>query len=375
MRQPMAGVRVLDFTMFLAGPYATRLMADAGAEVIKVEPPAGDYMRVTAPNFEGASRQFAQVNCGKKSLELDLKDPEDWQAAMDLAAEVDVVVENFRPGVMDRLGLGYEAVKALNPNVIYCSVSGYGQTGPGASKPAFAPVVHAYCGFDMELMAWDKSLSKPPANRNTVADILAATHAYGAIATALFARERAGGGERIDVTLVDCMHNLTPFEFQAAQVDDPQRGIIFEPIRSKDGFLMIAPIGPANFLALTRAIGCEWMQTDERFIDPPTRVSNWQAILGEAENWALEFTAVDAAHRLEAEGCPAAPYRSTRQSIDDEQTNFRDSNVEIQDAGGAFVVPNTPFRFFARPVGAANWVAKQGANNEEMLGRPAKSKR
>jgi len=369
MKQPLNGVRVLDFTMFMAGPYATRLMADAGAEIIKVEPPGGDYMRGTAPNYGGDSRQFAQLNCGKKCISLNLKDPDDMAAAKKLVSEVDVVTENFRPGVMARLGLGYDVLQELNPKIILCSVSGYGQTGPSALRPAFAPVVHAASGYDLTLKEWDKSLEKPPANCSTVADILAATHAYGAIVTALFARDNGSGSEHIDVTLIDSMRHALLFEFQAAQTDDDHPRIIFEAIHAKDGFLMIAPVGPANYAALIRTIGADWMLDDDRFADTQSRARHWSVMLAEAESWALNHSAAEASRLLEAEGCPATPYFTPREMIDDLHNAARGSDVAMRDGGGDFLVPNTPFRFSSGTVGAAHWVAAYGEHNQEYLKR------
>ena len=154
MNGPLDGIRVLDFSAMVAGPYCTRLMADAGAEVIKVEPPEGDYMRTRAPIRAGESLYFGVLNTGKQSIALDLKKPEGVKLAREFAAASDIVVENFRPGVMKRLGLDYATLSAGNPELVYCSISGYGQTGKHASLPAYAPIVQAASGFDAAGMAY-----------------------------------------------------------------------------------------------------------------------------------------------------------------------------------------------------------------------------
>ena len=153
MSNALDRVRVLDFTTTIAGPHCTRLMADLGAEVIKIEAPEGDMMRSRLPIRNGASTSFGQLNAGKKSLVLDLKRPEAVAVVHRLVKSADVVVENFRPGVMARFGLDYPKLQPLNPALIYCAISGYGQTGPSADRPAYAPVIHASSGFDLAQIA------------------------------------------------------------------------------------------------------------------------------------------------------------------------------------------------------------------------------
>jgi CoA:oxalate CoA-transferase len=153
MTSAFSGLRVLDFTTTIAGPHCTRLLADLGAEVIKIESPDGDMMRTRPPLRDGASSYFGLLNAGKKSVVLDLKDARAVEAARRLAGGVDILVENYRPGVMRRLGLDYARLGGANPRLIYCSISGYGQTGPSADLPAYAPVVHATSGFDLANLA------------------------------------------------------------------------------------------------------------------------------------------------------------------------------------------------------------------------------
>ena len=144
----LAGIRVVDFTVVMSGPMCTRVLADAGADVIKVEPPGGDIVRQRPPFRAGLSTYFASMNCGKRSVVLDLQTKEGRQAAHELAGQADVVVENFRPGVMKRLGLDYDTLAGTNPRLIYCAISGFGQTGPMSQAPAYAPVIHAASGYE-----------------------------------------------------------------------------------------------------------------------------------------------------------------------------------------------------------------------------------
>ena len=162
---PLDGVRVLDFSIMLAGPYCARLLADVGAEVIKIESPEGDDMRLRSPLREGHSAYFGQLNAGKRSLALDLKNPDAINLIHQLIEKTDIVVENFRPGVMDRLGLGYDALRVINPQLIYCSISGYGQSGPAAERAAYAMIVHAESGFDRALMRYAGDRDRPAGGR------------------------------------------------------------------------------------------------------------------------------------------------------------------------------------------------------------------
>src|SRR5439155_15425801 len=154
-------LRVVDFTTTIAGPHCTRLLADLGAEVIKIEAPEGDMMRARPPLRNGASTSFGQLNTGKKSVVLDLKNPAAVAAVRRLVATADVLVENFRPGVMQRFGLDYPALQAVKPDLVYCSISGYGQTGPSAGLPAYAAVIHAASGYDLAQIAYQGGERRP----------------------------------------------------------------------------------------------------------------------------------------------------------------------------------------------------------------------
>jgi CoA:oxalate CoA-transferase len=181
---PLDGIRVLDFTNMLSGPYCTRLLADMGAEVIKVEPREGDHNRNRRPVRDGHSSFFGHLNCGKKSVLLNLKSEAGRKAAIGLAKAVDVVVENWRPGVAERLGVGYEALRKLNPGLVYCSISGFGQNGPMAQRPAYAPVVHAASGFDLAQVEYQGG-NKPANTATFIGDVFGGMSAYAGIQTAL----------------------------------------------------------------------------------------------------------------------------------------------------------------------------------------------
>lgn len=187
------GIRVLDFTAVMSGPYCTRLLADLGAEVIKVEPPEGDHIRLRPPLRDGRSAYFAQLNAGKNSMALNLKKPEARALICDLVPQCDVVVENYRPGVMKRLGLDYEALSKLNPKLVYCSISGFGQQGTWSGRSAYAPVLHATSGYDMANLDYQEGdVERPLKNGIFVADVLGGSMAFGAIQAAMYHALKTG---------------------------------------------------------------------------------------------------------------------------------------------------------------------------------------
>ncbi len=369
----LAGIRVLDLTMFLAGPYCSRLLADVGAEVIKIEPASGDFLRNAPPVVAGTSRYFAQLNSGKKSIVLNLKDPSDHQAFLTLAKAADVVVENFRPGVMKRLGLDYDAVRKVKPDVIYCSISGYGQSGPDASRPAFAPIVHAAGGVDISQFEYlNGALDKPPRNRNATADVLAGTHAFGAIAAALYARDKTGHGQYIDVPLIDSIHNLLGAELQVAQADGDQGPLVFSPIRANDGFVMATPISQANFEGLARTIKRPDLIDDPKYSTARARIKHFDELMAEAELWSLGHSAEYCEQQFLAEGCPATRYYSVLESIQQPGIAARGAVLELRDSEGSYLIPNSPFSTSNDPTERKTDVPSLGEHTSEIIA-PLKS--
>jgi CoA:oxalate CoA-transferase len=199
----LSGLRVVDFTIVMSGPMCTRMLADAGADVVKIEPPDGDVVRQRPPLRGGISTYYASMNCGKRSVVLDLQTEAGRGLARDLALKADVVVENFRPGVMKRLGLDHETLARDHPRLVYASISGFGQSGPRAQTPAYAPVIHAASGYELAHSEYQRGTDRPANNGIFLADVLGASHAFGAIQMALYERERSGLGQYIDVSLMD----------------------------------------------------------------------------------------------------------------------------------------------------------------------------
>ena len=366
---PLEGVRVLDFSIMLAGPYCARLLADVGAEVIKIEPPEGDDMRLRTPVRDGHSAYFGQLNAGKKSLALDLKNAEAIALVRRLVAEADILVENFRPGVMDRLGLGYEALREINPRLIYCSISGYGQSGADAERAAYAMIVHAESGFDRSLMRYAGDRDRPAAGAIFVADVLGGIFGYSAIQTALVQRSRTGKGQRIDVALMDCMLNLLVYELQEAQFPIRSSRPTYGPVRARDGDLLIAPVTARNFVALCEVTGQDELANDPRFNALPARGANWTAMMQVVEKWTGHHSVDECIAALDAAGVPCARYRDPGAALTDPHLVARGSFSSIADGAGEFVGVNAPWKMSDAETPIGRDIPSIGAHREEVLSR------
>jgi CoA:oxalate CoA-transferase len=349
MTSAYAGLRVLDFTTTIAGPHCTRLLADLGADVIKVEAPDGDMMRTRPPLRKGASSMFGQLNAGKRSIVADLKDTGTVEALKSLVADMDVLVENYRPGVMKRAGLDYASLAALNPRLVYCSISGYGQTGPSAELAAYAPVVHATSGFDLAHMAHQPGRTRPDNCGIYVADVMTGTYAFGAIGAALTQRARTGKGQHLDVSMLESMLSITIVEVQAAQHQVPPlpSRSLFGPVETGDGYINIAVASERTFRGLAETAGRPDWITDPRFAKYLDRRSNWGALMDEFEVWSKARSTQEVLAVLERNTVPAAAYRTVAEAMADPQLAHRQAFSEVSDKGGTFKALNPPFRMSA----------------------------
>ena len=287
MTKSFAGLRVLDFSTTIAGPHCTRMLADMGAEVIKVEQAEGETMRNRPPVRDQLQLGVRQLNAGKKSLVLDLKSPDAIEVIRKLVSSADILVENFRPGVMRRLKLDYASLQAINPKLIYCSISGYGQTGPSAELPAYAPVIHAASGYDMAHLSYQPGRGRPDYCGIYHADVLTGVYAFGAISAALYQRHESQHGQFIDVSMLESMLSLTLNEVQWSQfeVAAPSRPM-FGPVETSDGYVMIAIASEKTFQSLVMAAGHpEWI-SDPRFARYSDRRGNWADLMDGVETWS-----------------------------------------------------------------------------------------
>lgn len=363
----LEGIRVLDFSIMLAGPYCARMLADVGAEVIKIEPPEGDDMRLRAPLRSGHSAYFGQLNAGKRSITLDLKTPEAIAIVRGLVARADVVVENFRPGVMERLGLGETTLRQINPRLVYCSISGYGQTGPAASRPAYAMMVHAASGFDRTLMRYAGDRDRPAPGAVFVADVLGAIFGFSAIQTALVQRSRTGVGQYIDVALMDCMSNLLVYELQEAQFPVTSPRPVYAPVKASDGDLLIAPITERNFSALCDATGLAALRNDERFATLPSRSRNWLAMMNVVEGWTRQRTVAECVRLLDQAGVPCSAYADPGDTLTDAHLIERGLFQRVSDGAGQFTGINPPWRMSGTRSELGERVPAAGEHTQDIL--------
>ena len=368
-REDGTPLRVLDFTSVMAGPYCTRLLADLGAEVVKIEPPEGDGIRVRPPLREGRSAYYGHLNCGKKSVVLDLKSAEGLRIARDLARDCDVLAENFRPGVMEKFGLDYPRLARANPRLVYCSISGFGHGNEDSGKPAYAPIVHATSGFDLAFLGHQPPGASPPNTAIFVADVLAAIYAFGAIQTALFQRERTGAGQRVDVALMDSILSLLMYECQDAQFPVGRRRHAYRPMKTADGFVVIAPTSQKNYMALIAALGHPAWSSEPGYRTVAEREANWADFMNRIENWTCERTAAEVEAVLSAAGVPCARYRSFREVMDDPVSASRGRFEAVSDEAGPFQVTNPPFKFSSLSARVRGTVAELGADADDVLRR------
>ena len=364
-----AGLRVLDFSTTIAGPHCTRMLADMGAEVIKIETDGGETMRTRPPLRQGCSTAFGQLNVGKKSLVLDLKSDDGKETVRRLAATADILVENFRPGVMQRLRLDYDSLRQVNPKLIYCSISGYGQSGPSAELPAYAPVIHAASGYDMAHLAYQPGRNRPDYCGIYHADVVTGTYGFGAIASALYQRTVTGLGQHVDVSMLESMLSLTVIELQSSQfaVKPPPRPM-FGPTETANGYVMITVASEKTFQGLMGVIGRpEWI-TDARFSSYAPRRENWAAMMDSVEAWSRPLTTDACLVALGAAGVPASAYRTVSEALADPQLAHRQALSEVRDEGGSFQVLNLPFRMSGADTTPAKTIAVLGEHTDALRG-------
>src|SRR5262249_50124869 len=310
----LAGVTVLDFSRVLAGPYCTRLLADLGARVIKVERPGhGDdtrrgYLQLDPTRTDQAT-YFIRVNAGKESVGLDLAHPDGRAVALELARHADVLVENFLPGVMAKLGLDHDAVRARRPDIVYCSISGYGHTGPLRSQPAFALLIQAVSGLMYLEQQGDPA---PWPGYLQAADVLAGTHAFGAICAALLRHGRTGEGAHLDVSMLETLVAAEDITFGSVlnggeEYAGPRAGMIVHAIGGRH----LAPPyvrAPGLWSRLAGALGRPELTDDARFATPAARREHWPLIRTMVCDWLDGFATIDGAmETLRAGRVPCAP--------------------------------------------------------------------
>lgn len=373
-RGPLQGVRVLDFSRVLAGPHCGRLLADLGAEVIKVEPPEGDMTRRFLPRVASISSYFAQQNCGKLDISLDLKHPEALDLLRRLAARCDVLLENFRPGVMERMGLGAEALCRAHPRLIYASISGYGQEGIWAGRRAYAPLVHAEMGLIAGAARFRKS--PPAADPFAHGDVYAGLYCLSAILAALYQRAQTGQGQRIDVAMAESM--LLANEYTSILLSGPldfelRPLSLVSPIFAMGSGRSVQiggdPVSAENFEAYCRVMARPELAEDERFAEPRARRKNQAQLLAVIGDWVASFHDEDELEaRLASVGLVMGAIRTLEEASETDWARERGAITEVDNrAGGNVRVPNSPWRFSGAASGVRGVPAYRGEHNREVL--------
>jgi crotonobetainyl-CoA:carnitine CoA-transferase CaiB-like acyl-CoA transferase len=338
MAGPLDGVRVVDFTTMVSGPVAACMLADQGADVIKVESPSGDQMRHIGNTRNGLTAGFFSCNRGKRSISLDLKQPQAREPVMKLIETADVLIQNFRPGAIDRMGFGEEAVRRINPNILYVSISGFGKHGPYAHQRVYDPVIQALCGAT-DIQA-DRDTGRPKMFRIIIADKVTSLTAAQAISSGLFARERTGKGQHIELSMLDTMisffwpEGMSGITFVGDEIDVTKyQGTMDLIYETRNGYITAGAVSDSEWQGMCTALGKpEWVE-DERFRTTTDRFRNAevrkQLTAGEIEKWDRD----ELLAALDANGVPSAPLLNRLDLLDHEQIKAN-KTIEVYEFEG-----------------------------------------
>jgi len=378
MSKPFAGVKILDFTRVLAGPYGSYQLALLGADVIKVESRDGDDMRFgnRANDWEkrGLAAPWVAVNAGKRSVTLDLKKPKALEVIKRLVAKADVVMENFRPGVMDKLGIGYETLKAINPRLIYCAVSGFGQVGPQRATAAFDGMIQAMSGL-MSITGFEAN--GPTRVGFAGADVMSgATAAFG-VASALYQRTHTGKGQLVDVAMIDAVMGYLAQQFtehlmtgrvhgQAANLSVTRKptGNLF---KTKDGWMVLAVMTDPQFQRLMKVLGRAEALADPRFVDWPTRIENNLALHAIVEEAMKQETSATWVDRFAKNDVPAGQVLSIPETVQLDLFQHRTVLQTVETEHGPIKVVGSGFRLEHGGGSVERPPAKLGEHTDEVL--------
>ncbi|WP_130863674.1 CaiB/BaiF CoA transferase family protein [Bacilliculturomica massiliensis] len=374
-KRPLEGVRVLDFTRVYSGPYCTMMLADLGAEVIKVEKNGtGDDTRAFMPMKDGESGYYLYLNRNKKSIALDMKKKESVEIVYRLAEWADVAVENFSPGVAERLGIGYDDLKKKNPAIIYGSISGFGQNGPYRCKPAYDVVCQAMGGF-MSLTG--EAGGKPYKLGPSIVDASAGIHMAFAIVSALFYREKTGVGQFIDIGMMDTafstlenfvvtktLTGVTPTRNGNANLGSAP----FNSYRTRDGYVTIAVANNSLFDKLTTVMDRRDLLQDERLDQNYKRKMNEDILDVIIEEWTQNYTTKEICDMLDAAGVPVGPILGIDELISDPHLKEREMLVEIDSpVVGKVIYPGNPIKYSETKVDRFESAPGLGENTKEIL--------
>ena len=375
--RPLEGVRVLDFTRVLSGPHATRMLCDLGADVIKVEQPTGDLTRFSSPRVNSNATYFIQQNVGKRNISLDLTKPEAVEIIKQLIEKCDVLIENFRPGVMARLELDEKTLRKKNPRLVYASITGYGNTGPWVNRRAFAPVINAEMGLTKR--QGDARGGQYANDPFSHADVYTAIECASAILAALFQRERNGEGQYIDLSMAQTLLYVNEHAHDDLweELVSPDAIRSFRPedyavLTTKDGITSVVSGHPAErgtFDFFVGAMQAPHLLNDERFKTVALRIKNFAELMQLIKNWAQTIETVDELERrLDENKLAMGQMRTVREVAKTKWASERNAFVEVDDRGdGKVKLPNSPWMFSGSDTSTRGKTKYRGEDNAEVL--------
>lgn len=375
MTPPLKNLVVLDLTRVLAGPFCTMLLADLGADVIKVErPDGGDDSRSFGPFIKGESAYFMSINRGKKSITLNLKNPQAQDIVKKLAQKADILVENFKPGVMAKLGLAYPELAKLNPRLIYAASSGFGQTGPYSSLPAYDLIIQGMGGL-MSITGPDAQ--HPTKVGSSIADIFAGVFSCIGVLAALYSREKTGKGQMVDVSMFECLVSIlenaitryTTSGVSPQPIGNSHPSISpFSTLTSADGYINIACGNDELWAKYCRMAGLEPLIKDPRFLDNKARVNNWKELEPLLNTAMLAKKTGDWLTLLQAGGVPCGPINDMAAVLSDPHLQFRKLFLDlVHPIAGKLTIPGAPFKLSETPVQIDTPAPVLGQHTEEIM--------
>lgn len=376
---PLAGIKVLDLTTVLAGPLCTMMLGDAGADVIKVEPPGGDPARRMGPPFWGGEgAEFLALNRNKRSIVLDLKTDAGRADFLALCTDADVLVENYRTGVTERLGISYDDVAAVNPHIVYCSISGFGRTGPRKDEAAYDAIMQAFVG----MMAATGSPGGEPVRVNTsICDIGAAMYANQAVLLALMARQLTGRGQRVEASLLEtqvawllyrAVGYFATGEAPARKLGSAAPHVVpYEAYATADGYLMAGALNDKLYAKMVAALGRADLADDPRFVTNHERVANRDALNAELHAVFAARTTEEWVVVLSAAGVPHSPLNSVEDVLNDPQVLAREMIAEVpHEVIGMLKMPGIPIKLSDTPGTIRRPPPQLGEHQDAILGDP-----
>ncbi|EON93660.1 L-carnitine dehydratase/bile acid-inducible protein F [Marinobacter lipolyticus SM19] len=374
-RLPLEGIKVVDLTRVLSGPFCTALLSDLGAEIIKIEPPAGDEYRHVGPFKAGESALFTLVNRNKKGAVADLKNEVDLSRVLEMARDADVFVENFKPGVADRLGVGYDAVRAINPDIVYASISGFGQTGESSQLPAYDLVVQAMSGM---MGITGEPGGEPTMVGESIADLVAGLYGSWAILAALFDRHRTGQGVYLDIAMLDCLFSMMPTPVAQWMFSGKAPGRVgnrhplstpFGSFTAPDGRVIIAILNNRQFGALCDAMGRPEIAADPRFRSDEERTRHEPELRDLIESWLADHTVESAIKALSDARIPASPVLEMGDALIRARTGERQLLLtQCHPRLGDIPMMVQPVRASAWATSAPKIAPQLGEHNDELFG-------